>query len=79
MSAQLDITEAKDRWDELLSRARGGEEILLADKGKPIAKLGPIAQAMRKSRVFGEFTGKIRMADDFQSPLSGSELQEWEK
>jgi antitoxin (DNA-binding transcriptional repressor) of toxin-antitoxin stability system len=79
MSSQLDITEAKTRWDELVIRARHGEEILLAEGGKPVVKLGPVESVMSGARVFGEFAGKIHISEHFSAPLSEDELKEWEK
>jgi prevent-host-death family protein len=42
---QLEMTDAKDRLTELVDRARSGEEIVLADAGKPVVKLGPAETA----------------------------------
>jgi prevent-host-death family protein len=38
---QLEMIDAKDRLAELVDRARSGEEIVLADSGRPVVKLGP--------------------------------------
>lgn len=76
MATQLDVAEAKDRWDELLARARGGEEIVLADQGKPVAKLVPAADNPRRQGA-GMFKGQVWMSDDFQAPLTDEELKEW--
>jgi prevent-host-death family protein len=76
MAAQLDIAEAKLRWDELLARARSGEEILLAEGGKPVVKLVP-ADENPRARAFGMFEGKVWMSDDFQAPLTDEELKDW--
>jgi prevent-host-death family protein len=78
MAAQLDMSEARDRMDELLARARSGEEIVLADNGTPVVKMGP-ASAGVGPRIFGEFSGMIHIADDFAAPLTEEELREWEK
>jgi antitoxin (DNA-binding transcriptional repressor) of toxin-antitoxin stability system len=76
MSTQWDISEAKDRLDELLSRARSGEEILLAEDGHAVVRVAPVEQSNGR-RVFGEFSGKIRMNDDFSAPLTPREQAEW--
>jgi prevent-host-death family protein len=39
MTTQLEITDVKDRFAELLARARAGEEIVLADGGTPVVKI----------------------------------------
>jgi prevent-host-death family protein len=78
MAAQWDISEAKDRLDEMLNRARSGEEILLAEDGHPVVRILPAARG-NGHRLFGEFAGKIRIADDFAAPLAPHEQAEWEK
>jgi prevent-host-death family protein len=36
---QVSISEAEDRFDELVDRAEAGEEIVLTVDGRPIARL----------------------------------------
>jgi prevent-host-death family protein len=78
MAAQWEISEAKDRLDELWTRARAGEEIVLSEGGRPVVRVSPAA-AGNGCRVFGEFAGKVRVSDDFAAPLAPSEQAEWEK
>jgi antitoxin (DNA-binding transcriptional repressor) of toxin-antitoxin stability system len=78
MAAHLNIIEAKARIEELLARARSGEEIVFDDGGKPVVKLSPVPE-VGGARVFGEFAGKVQMSDDFMTPLTEIELAEWEK
>ena len=47
----VNIAAAKARLPELVERASGGEEIILARNGKPKAKLVPIVR--RKKFVYG--------------------------
>jgi prevent-host-death family protein len=75
MATQWETSEAKDRLDELLTRARSGEEIVLAEGGHPVVRVSPAAQGNGK-RIFGEFSGKVRMSDDFAAPLTAGELAE---
>lgn len=42
MTAQFNIAEAKAKLSELLDRAVGGEEIIIARAGEPLARLDPI-------------------------------------
>ena len=37
------ITEAKNRLSALIDRVRGGESILILDRGVPVARLEPVA------------------------------------
>jgi prevent-host-death family protein len=64
MATQWDISQAKDRIEELLSLARSGEEVVLSEGGHPVARVTP-AERNDGPRLFGEFAGKIRMSDDF--------------
>ena len=57
----VNIAAAKARLPELVERASGGEEIILARNGKPKAKLVPIAQ--RKKYVHGAGKGKWKGID----------------
>jgi len=39
------ISELKARLSEYVNRVRAGEEVLITDRGKPIARLAPISRA----------------------------------
>ena len=43
--ATYDIAEARDRFSELLARARAGEEIVIAKEREPYARLVPPNEA----------------------------------
>lgn len=73
---QLEVIDAKDRFAELLARARAGEEIVLAEGGKPVARLGPAPESPRR-KGFGMFKGQIWISEDFNAPLTEEELKEW--
>jgi prevent-host-death family protein len=45
--------DAKTNFSALLERAERGEQILITRRGKPVARLMPIATA-RKGKVHGE-------------------------
>ena len=76
MAEQLELAQAKGRFDELLNRARAGEEIVFLDGGQPVVKLVP-AQDNPRARVAGMFKGQIWMSDDFSAPLTDEELKDW--
>ncbi len=61
---QINIHDAKTHLSRLVERAAGGEEIIIAKAGKPVARLVPLAPQM-KPRVFGSMKGQIWIADDF--------------
>jgi prevent-host-death family protein len=76
MSGTINIHEAKTHFSKLLARVSGGEEIIIAKAGKPIARLLPIVPVSSKKRVPGIDKGKIWMAKDF-NVISKRELNDW--
>jgi len=70
--AEVNIHEAKTHLSRLLLRAAGGEEIVIASAGKPIARLVPIAP--KPQRIIGQDDGLFEVPDDFDSPLPAEVL-----
>ena len=62
---QLDITQAKLDLAELLDLAIKGEEIVITQDDKPVAKISPIKRPLKR----GSAKGKVWMSDDFDEPL----------
>lgn len=62
------VHQAKTTLAELLARVGAGEEVLIADTGKPVARLVP---AIEKStpRAPGTAVGLLKIAADFDDPL----------
>jgi prevent-host-death family protein len=60
----INVQEAKTHLSRLIDAAAGGESILLAKHGKPLAKLSAYAPE-RESRTLGGLEGQIQIADDF--------------
>jgi len=75
---QVNIHEAKTHLSRLLARVMGGEEIIIAKAGKPIAKLVPYG-IPSKQRVPGTAKGKIWMSEDFDEPLPEEILESFER
>jgi prevent-host-death family protein len=67
--AIVNMHEAKSSLSKLVKRAATGEEIVIANRGKPVAKLTPVADR-RKEIPWGVLKGKIHMSDDFDAPLN---------
>jgi len=65
--AEVNIHEAKTHLSRLLLRVAGGEEIVIARAGKPIARLVPIEAKPR--RILGQDDGLFIVPDDFDAPL----------
>lgn len=62
---QLDITQAKADISKVLDLAIGGEEIVITQDDKPVAKISPIKRPLKR----GSAKGKVWMSDDFDEPL----------
>lgn len=68
----MNIHEAKTQFSKLLKRVAQGEEILIANRGVPVARLMPIPSKSAR-RELGRYQGKILIAKDFDAPLP----EEW--
>jgi prevent-host-death family protein len=60
----LSITEVKADFYNLMKRVAAGEEITITKYGVPAARLEPV------KRKLGLYRGAIKMAEDFDAPLS---------
>ncbi len=62
---------------EAIQKALAGEEIMLADNGKPFAKITQVVkvgQDKPKKRIIGLWKGSLKyMCDDFDEPLDDFE------
>ena len=65
---QLDITQAKADISKVLDLAIQGEEIVITQDNKPVAKISPIPPVLRSLKR-GSAKGKVWMSDDFDEPL----------
>lgn len=73
---RVNIADAKARLSELVQRAARGEEIIIARKGKPQARLVPLAPTT--PRVPGHGAGRWKVVGDFNAPLPESMLAAFE-
>jgi prevent-host-death family protein len=69
--------EAKTQFSRLLRRVAAGEEITIANRGVPVARLVPVVTAAAK-RKLGVFAGQIAMPEDFDAPLPEELLSAFE-
>ena len=78
MSDQFNIYEAKTQLSRLVERVEGGEEIVIARNGRPVARLVPV-QRRTSPRVPGGWEGRVWMADDFDDPGGewGEMIDDW--
>ena len=73
----INIYEAKTTLSKLVERAAAGEDVIIARRGKPVARLTQLEPAKRKIR-FGILKGKIKVAKDFDAPLPDEVLAQFE-
>jgi len=64
----INLYEAKTNLSQLVDRAAGGEEIIIAKAGRPLARLVPLAKRT-EPRPLGLFRGQATIGDDFDAPL----------
>lgn len=65
----IDIRHAKIHLSKLVDAASNGQEFILEDAGKPVARLIPF-KAIKIIRKPGAIRGRIRISDDYDAPLS---------
>ena len=70
--AEVNVHEAKTHLSRLLLRVAGGEEIVIARAGKPVARLVPIEP--KPQRVIGQDDGLFEVPDDFDASLPAEVL-----
>jgi prevent-host-death family protein len=66
LAKEVSVHEAKIHLSRLLRRVESGEEIVISRRGKPVAKLVPVAPARRREMGFDR--GLVMIADDFDAP-----------
>jgi prevent-host-death family protein len=77
MMKRVNTHEAKTQLSRLLRRVAAGEEITIANRGVPVARLVPVPPK-KAQRVLGIFRGEFTVPDDFDSPLPEALLEAFE-
>lgn len=49
MAKQINVLEAKNRLSQLLKAVQTGEEVVIANRGEPVARLVPVRAQNRKA------------------------------
>jgi prevent-host-death family protein len=75
---KANIHEAKTHLSKLLKHVMSGEEVIISNAGRPVARLVPYTDHPA-ARVPGRDRGTITISDDFDSPLPESIIQDFEK
>ena len=72
----VNVREAKTHLSRLLAQVEAGEDVVIARRGKPVARL--VSFQKPGKRQFGAMKGKIELDDSFFDPLPEEELALWE-
>jgi prevent-host-death family protein len=68
MKKEVNTHEAKTQLSKLLRRVAAGEEITIANRGVPVARLVPV-RTHKVKRQLGAYGDTIKIADDFDASL----------
>jgi prevent-host-death family protein len=68
MTLEVDITEAQQRFLELIRAAERGEAVIITKNTHPVVHLIAAAR-VKKQPTFGSARGLITIAEDFDAPL----------
>lgn len=74
---KVNLHAAKTHLSRLVDEAAGGEEIVIARAGRPVARLVALEER-RPPRRPGILKGKIRISRDFDAPLPPDVLEAFE-
>ncbi|PSB04847.1 type II toxin-antitoxin system Phd/YefM family antitoxin [Merismopedia glauca] len=69
----VNIHQAKTNLSRLLSRVELGEEIIIANRGIPIAKLVPFHTSLNRRASLGQDRGMFVVPEDFNDPMPAFE------
>ena len=69
MATQVNIYEAKTHLSDLVERAAGGEDIVIAKAGSPRVRLVAI-EPPRGPRSPGGWEGRVDIAEDFDADIT---------
>ncbi len=75
MNTVVHLDEIQKKYDFILSKINSGDEIILEDSGKQLAKIVPI----KKKRILGKEKGRIFISKDFDDELPEDILKEFYK
>jgi prevent-host-death family protein len=75
MTETVNVYDAKTHLSQLIARVEGGEEIILARHGRPVARLVPFT-AKSKPREPGIWRRKVTISDDFDE-FTAADEREW--
>ncbi|BAZ10313.1 prevent-host-death family protein [Calothrix sp. NIES-4071] len=65
----VNIHQAKTNLSRLLSHVELGEEIIISNRGVPVAKLVPYRSSSNRLSTLGQDKGLFVVPEDFDAPL----------
>jgi prevent-host-death family protein len=74
----VNVYEAKTHLSRLIEQAAGGEDVIIARNGKPVARLTELEEHENPIR-FGVLKGKLKVPDDFDAPLEDAIIRGFEE
>jgi prevent-host-death family protein len=77
MNNVVNTHQAKTQLSRLLRRVAAGEEIIIANRGVPVARLVAV-EAQKAKRQLGFYGDTIKIPDDFDAPLPDEILDAFE-
>lgn len=74
----VSMHQAKSTLSQLVQRAAAGETVLIGPNGHAIAKLTGLGEPAAPKRRLGLLKGKLVVPEDFDAPLPGDVLADFE-
>ena len=71
---QVTIHEAKTQLSKLIAAAERGEEVIIARRDKPVARLNAVDTRAGATRIGGLKGRKLKMTAKFDSPALNAEI-----
>ena len=63
----VNIAEAKSSLSALIAQVEKGHKVIIGKAGKPVAMLVPYRVDTTPRKLGGTWSGKVKMADDFDA------------
>jgi prevent-host-death family protein len=74
--SRYNMYEAKTKLSEIVEKVREGEEVILMNRGEPVAKVVPI-ETPKKQRRLGFLKDKIQLLPGWDQPID--DFEDYEK
>lgn len=78
MPVVMTVQEAQSEFPKLLKQVSQGDEVIIAEDGRPVARVVPVAASALR-RYPGTAAGRVVIHADFDEPLPPDLLDTFEK